>query len=178
MAGKSTSGKQGTWGCLIVVAVVMVGCSALLGGNDPKSAAVATPTPVTTPTSPRTTQEPTYTSTRTPAEPTGTPHEPTWTAEPPPTPTRKPLPDLDRDGIADRYDNDKDGDGVVKTRDLDDRDPDRGRRPPKRTPEAQPVREPAPPARAHPGGFCGSPGAVGVASNGRTYTCLGGHWRR
>lgn len=29
----------------------------------------------------------------------------------------------------------------------------------------------------HPGGFCGTPGAVGRA-NGRTYTCRDGHWRR
>lgn len=29
----------------------------------------------------------------------------------------------------------------------------------------------------HPGGFCGTPGAKGVAS-GRVYTCRDGHWRR
>ncbi|MEV7803453.1 hypothetical protein AB0O28_10955 [Microbispora sp. NPDC088329] len=29
-----------------------------------------------------------------------------------------------------------------------------------------------------PGGFCGDPGAVGVAGNGRTYVCRDGHWRR
>ncbi|MET8861534.1 hypothetical protein ABZW11_01130 [Nonomuraea sp. NPDC004580] len=153
------AGKQGALGCLIIVGVVMAGCSALFGGDDDTGpAAVADPTPITT-----------YTSSPTPSESTRT-SEPTLTPEP--------LPDLDHDGIADRYDHDKDGDGVTKGRDLDDRDPDRGRRPPKRTPKPQPVREPAPLARAHPGGFCGSSGAVGVASNGRTYTCLGGHWRR
>ncbi|MEV4562624.1 hypothetical protein AB0K12_02505 [Nonomuraea sp. NPDC049419] len=159
MTGKSETGKQGTWGCLIVAGLVMAGCSALFGGDDePRRAAVLGPTPVTA-----------YTSSPAPSEPT-------WAAES--TPTPKPRPDLDRDGIADRYDDDKDGDGVTKGRDLDDRDSDRGRRPPERTPKPQPVREPAPLTRAHPGGFCGSSGAVGVASNGRTYTCLGGHWRR
>ncbi|MFI7615100.1 hypothetical protein ACIBP6_28100 [Nonomuraea terrae] len=159
MPSKSTSGNQGgAWGCLIVIALVIGGCNALFGGSDEETTAAASPTPI---------------ASYTPWTPAPTTSEP-WTPEP--------APDLDDDGMEDRYDNDKDGDGVTKTRDRDDRDPDKGQRPPKRTrtPKPKPVAEPepAPLAKAHPGGFCGSPGAVGVASNGRTYVCRGGHWRR
>src|SRR4051812_21289301 len=43
------------------------------------------------------------------------------------TPSASPIADLDEDGIADRRDNDADGDGVKRSIDLDDRDPDKGK---------------------------------------------------
>jgi hypothetical protein len=93
-----------------------------------------------------------------------------------------PIADLDEDGIADRRDNDADGDGVRRSVDLDDRDPDKGKPKPQPTREREPAPdpepEPAPVPNVHPGGFCGSPGAVGIADNGRTYICRDGHWRR
>ncbi|GAA3575213.1 hypothetical protein GCM10022419_065410 [Nonomuraea rosea] len=46
---------------------------------------------------------------------------PSWTPKPEPV-----------EDIEDRYDDDKDGDGVIKSRDRDDHDPDRGRRSPSR----------------------------------------------
>ncbi|MFI7131543.1 hypothetical protein ACIBQ1_38105 [Nonomuraea sp. NPDC050153] len=94
----------------------------------------------------------------------------TWQAES--------IKDLDDDGIADRYDGDADGDGVTKIDDRDDRDATKGKRRPARTAKPTPKDDPVPLANAHPGGFCGTQGAVGIASNGRTYTCRGGHWRR
>ncbi|WP_433513229.1 hypothetical protein ACQP2T_58000 [Nonomuraea sp. CA-143628] len=156
MPNKSKSGNQGgAWGCLAVIAFVVVGCNALFVGNDQEPAAVASAPPITSRTI----------------------SWPSWTPTPEPVEV---IEDLDEDGTEERYDDDKDGDGVIKSRDRDDRDPDEGRRSPKRTPKPKPVAEPepAPLARAHPGGFCGSPGAMGVASNGRTYICRDGHWRR
>ncbi|RVX41136.1 hypothetical protein EDD27_3605 [Nonomuraea polychroma] len=140
-------------GCLIVAMLLVVGgCNALFGSDD-----APTPVPVVA----------TATPTTAPAI--------TWSPEL--------IADLDDDGIEDRYDVDADGDGVTRTYDRDDEDPNKGKRKPKRTttpkPAVQPKREqPAPVAKAHPGGFCGTPVAVGIASNGRTYTCRGGHWRR
>lgn len=52
----------------------------------------------------------------------------------------------------------------------------KGKRKSKHEPVRRPKRRPI--FSAHPGGFCGNPGAVGIASNGRTYVCRGGHWRR
>ncbi|NRQ33700.1 hypothetical protein HII36_17855 [Nonomuraea sp. NN258] len=93
-----------------------------------------------------------------------------------PSATAEPAEDLDEDGIEDTLDNDADGDGVRAANDIDDLDPDKGKRRPKRTPTARP--EPEPVRTIRPGAFCGDPGAVGVGSNGRTYTCRDGHWRR
>ncbi|MEV0391339.1 hypothetical protein [Nonomuraea sp. NPDC050643] len=143
-------------GCLLVTVLLIIGgCNVLFGGG-------ATPAPA-------------------PAIATTTPVPATTT----PTVTRQPeaIDDLDEDGIEDRRDTDADGDGVTRATDRDDQDPSKGKRKPKRTPTPKPTRaepksEPAPLAKAHPGGFCGTPGAVGVASNGRTYVCRAGHWRR
>lgn len=95
-----------------------------------------------------------------------------------PSKTVDPVDDLDKDGIEDTVDDDADGDGVDWHHDIDDEDPDKGKRKSKATHKPKPEPEPEPVANAHPGGFCGDPGAVGVASNGRTYVCRGGHWRR
>ncbi|MFI6991490.1 hypothetical protein ACI2LC_01780 [Nonomuraea wenchangensis] len=172
------SAKKGC-GCLVAaVLAVAGGCSALFGGHAAGRDPAADSTPAVALT--------------------------TTVTAPPPTRTPRPVADLDGDGIADRYDRDADGDGVTKSRDRDDRDPGKGARAPRRTrtpeprrtgttsartseprrtrtaaPRTRPKREqPAPVVAAHPGGFCGTPGAVGVASNGRTYVCRGGHWRR
>jgi hypothetical protein len=97
-----------------------------------------------------------------------------------PAQTEDPIDDLDGDGIEDALDDDADGDGVPRDKDRDDEDPEKGKRKPKPKPkpEPEPEVEPEPVANAHPGGFCGTPGAVGIASNGRTYVCRDGHWRR
>ncbi|GAA4514544.1 MULTISPECIES: hypothetical protein [Nonomuraea] len=142
-------------GCLAVVLLVAAGCNALFFAKDPAPPAAYSPPPV-----------PSQTLSWTP--------EASWKPD-----SAEDFDDLDEDGIEDSYDNDKDGDGVTKARDRDDRDASKGR-PQKRTrkPEPKIRSEPAPLARAHPGGFCGTPGAAGLASNGRTYFCRGGHWRR
>ncbi len=145
-------------GCLTVLitaGLIVQGCNALFGIED-SSPPATNPTPTTVTTAPA----------------VGT-----ITPIPTPTPTRtrkpKPPPDLDDDGIPDRKDRDADGDGVRKSADQDDRDSDVGR------PEPEPEPEPEPAVgNAHPGGFCGNEGATGMASNGRMYTCRGGHWRR
>lgn len=104
------------------------------------------------------------------------------TAAPVTTWQPKPIDDLDDDGIEDALDMDADGDGVTVAIDRDDQDPSKGKRKPKPKPkpkpEPEPEDEPVAVANAHPGGFCGTSGAIGVASNGRTYICQGGHWRR
>lgn len=153
-------------GCLAAVFLVLVSCGALLSGNDPKPPAASHPTPSLT-------------------------HTPSWTPEP--------VQDLDKAGdvvpktrhlYADvgrspnTHNRDTAEERTHKRKPTQERrrpkTRDRGttqkRHHPKRTRKPRP--EPAPLARAHPGGFCGTPGAVGIASNGRTYTCLGGHWRR
>ncbi|MFF0775904.1 hypothetical protein ACFYUK_43935 [Nonomuraea wenchangensis] len=155
MPASKNSNAKGC-GCLIVAALLIAGgCSALFGGGDNTDPASFTP----------------------PSIPSYTP----WTPKPW-TPDATPSPDLDGDGIEDRYDDDADGDGVQARNDIDDTDPDQGKRRPKRKatrrPQPQPEPEPVHIGNVHPGGFCGTPGAVGTASNGRTYTCLDGHWRR
>ncbi|MFG6191257.1 hypothetical protein [Nonomuraea sp. JJY05] len=154
-AGSNTKGL----GCLAAALLfIVVGCNALFGGDTPTPRIAYTAPPI--------------------------PSYPPWTPEP--------APDLDDDGTADVYDSDDDGDGVDVIRDIDDRDPAKGRRPepkkprePRPRPEPKKAREPRPRpepqpvqvGNVHPGGFCGTPGAVGT-SRGRTYVCRGGHWRR
>lgn len=48
---------------------------------------------------------------------------------------------------------------------------------PKKTKTPKPAKTKKP-LRVHPGGWCHVPGVTGVASNGRSYTCRGGHWRK
>ncbi|MEV4189017.1 hypothetical protein AB0J28_47045 [Streptosporangium canum] len=98
-------------------------------------------------------------------------------SSPAPSSPVKLVDDLDEDGIEDKVDNDADGDGVKRSSDIDDHDPDKGKRKPKPKPEPEPEAE-QPISGVHPGAFCGDPGVVGIGTNGRTYTCSGGHWRR
>lgn len=154
-AKKSANNDTVGCGCLLLIIIVLVftACTALAGGGEPSAPLLPALTP--TPSATKASAEPTRAETSTP-----------------------PRKDMDDDGVADRVDNDADGDGVSKRRDVDDEDPKKGAKPkPRPKPEPRPDPEPEP-VSAHPGGFCGSPGAVGVASNGRTYTCRDGHWRR
>jgi hypothetical protein len=138
-------------GCLVVALLLVVGgCSALFGNDDRAPASAAyTPAPI-----------PSYRP---------------WTPEP-----RIPRPVASRgdDGVADRYDDD--GDGATTLNDIDGHDPSKGKRPKRkktRQPRPQPQPEPIQVGNVRPGGFCGTPGAVGT-SRGRIYRCRGGHWRR
>ncbi|MGW0811460.1 hypothetical protein [Nonomuraea sp. NPDC002799] len=83
-------------------------------------------------------------------------NDPTLSAtySPPPIPSRttsltpEPVDDLN-DSIEDHYENDKDGEGVMKTGNRHDRYPSTGRRQPKRTRPTKP--KPVPVAKTCPG---------------------------
>lgn len=152
-AAKPSTGEQAK-GCTALVSILLIGaaaCNVMSSHNAAPAPAVYTPAPI-----------PTYTT--------------SWAQEP--------VDDLDSDGIEDAFDDDVDGDGIMASEDTNDLDADTGKPKPKRKtthePQPKPEPEPEPEAvvNAHPGGFCGTSGATGIASNGRTYTCRGGHWRR
>ncbi|MEV4111414.1 hypothetical protein [Nonomuraea sp. NPDC049695] len=154
MPRTTTTSRGQARGCAgLVVGFLLIagGCNAIFGSDDTVAPPVAhTPAPI-----------PSYTP---------------WTPE---ASTPKPAADLDDDGATDVHDNDDD-DGANLLRDIDDHDPGKGGRPkPKKAREPRPRPEPEPVqvGNVRPGGFCGTPGAVGT-SRGRTYVCRGGHWRR